>query len=322
MRQDGRMRLRPVFALLAVPVLAAGLVACTAEAPEEPDVEGTDTPVACSPSGPISEAVEVSGDFDTEPTTTFAAPVTVPALQRTVVIEGDGTEIQDGAQVNIHFTVYSGQTGNALDATGYQPSQVLPVTVDESALLPALVKTLRCAQVGDRIVSVVPPADAFGDTGNETIGVDPGETIVFVVDVVSVVEPLQPNWTTDVPEVSFGEDGTPSVTLTGEAPAELKLAVLEEGDGETVTALDAPQLDYQGTSWQTGEVFDESYGKQPINLPVTQYVKGFTQALIGQKVGSTLLVSIPPELAYGADPDASPLGGQTLLFVIQIRAIK
>jgi peptidylprolyl isomerase len=55
---------------------------------------------------------------------------------------------------------------------------------------------------------------------------------------------------------------------------------------------------------------------------VTQYVKGFTEALIGQKVGSTLLVSIPPELAYGTDPNAHQLGGQTLLFVIQIRAIK
>jgi FKBP-type peptidyl-prolyl cis-trans isomerase len=144
---------------------------------------------------------------------------------------------------------------------------------------------------------------------------------VFVVDVVSIVEPFEPNWTTDVPEVSFDDAGVPSVTVEGDAPAELLLAVLEEGDGEVVTAASAPQLDYQGTSWETGEVFDQSYGKQPINLPATQYVKGFTQAIIGQKVGSTLLVSIPPELAYGDDPAAHPLGGQALLFVIQILAI-
>jgi peptidylprolyl isomerase len=317
------MRMRPALALLVVPVLAAGLAACSASAPADPDVEGTDTPVACSPNGPISDSIEVTGDFDTEPETKIQAPLSLTALQKTVAIEGDGTEIQDGAQVDIHFTVYSGQTGELLDTTGYQPSQVLPVTVDESALLPGLVKSLRCATVGSRIVSVVPPADAFGSEGNDTIGVGPDEAVVFVIDVVSIVEPLEPNWTTDVPEVSFDGDGVPTVTLTGEAPAELKLAVLEEGDGETVTALDSPQLDYQGTSWTTGEVFDQSYGKQPINLPVTQYVKGFTQALIGQKVGSTLLVSIPPELGYGPEAsDTNPLGGQTLLFVIQIRAIK
>lgn len=315
--------MRPALALLVVPVLAAGLAACSAEAPVDPDVDGTDTPVACSPSGPVSDSIEVTGDFDTEPTTKIKAPLSLTALQKTVAIEGDGTEIQDGAQVDIHFTVYSGQTGETLDTTGYQPSQVLPVTVDESALLPGLVKSLRCATVGSRIVSVVPPADAFGSEGNETIGVGPDEAVVFVIDVVSIVEPLKPNWTTDVPDVSFDGDGVPTVTLTGEAPADLKLAVLEEGDGETVTALDSPQLDYQGTSWTTGEVFDQSYGKQPINLPVTQYVKGFTQALIGQKVGSTLLVSIPPELGYGPEAsDTNPLGGQTLLFVIQIRAIK
>jgi len=316
------MRMPSVLALLVVPVLAVGLAACSPETPAEPDVEGTDTPVACSPNGPISDSIEVAGDFDTEPTATFQAPLSVTAVQRSVLIDGDGAEIQDGAQVNVHFTVYNGQTGAELDSTGYEPSQTLAVTVDEAALLPGLVKTLRCATVGSRIVSVVPPADAFGDAGNEQIGVGPGEPVIFVVDVVSIVEPFEPNWDSDVPKVEFDADGVPTVTLTGGAPAELKLAVLEQGDGEVVTAADAPQLDYQGTSWQTGEVFDQSYGKQPINLPVTQYVRGFTQAVIGQKVGSTLLVSIPPELAYGTDSSVNALGGQALLFVIQIRAIK
>ncbi|MEO8261043.1 MAG: FKBP-type peptidyl-prolyl cis-trans isomerase [Pseudolysinimonas sp.] len=317
------MRLQPAFALLAVPALLLSLAACAPEAPAEPDTVGTDTPAACTPNGPVSDAVEVSGDFDTAPTVTFPAPISTPTVQRTVLIEGDGTEVQDGAQVNIHFTIYSGQTGAELDSTGYDDAGQFQATVDDATLLSGLVKTLRCATVGSRIVSVVPPADAFGDQGNEQIGVGPGEAVVFVVDVVGVVEPFEPNWTSGLPEVELGEDGTPVVTLTGEAPAELKLAVLEEGDGEVVTAADSPQLDYQGTSWQTGEVFDQSYGKQPINLPATQYVPGFSQAIVGQKVGSTLLVSIPPELAYGPTAsDDNPLGGQSLLFVIQIRAIK
>ena len=61
------MRTLPLAALLAVPALVLGLAACAPnEAPATPDVAGTDSPTACAPSGPISEAVTVTGDFDTD----------------------------------------------------------------------------------------------------------------------------------------------------------------------------------------------------------------------------------------------------------------
>lgn len=318
------MRLSPLAAVAAVPVLVLALAACTpSDQPEDPGTVGTDTPVACAPSGPISEAVRVTGDFGAAPEVEFDAPLAVPAVQRTVVIEGDGARLQDGAVAQIHFAVYSGETGAELDSTGYDPAGVFEATVDEQLLLAGLVKTLRCSDVGSRVVSVVPASDAFGSAGNEQIGVGPDEAVVFVVDVVGVTEPLKPAaWTGDVPEVVFGADGTPTVTLpAGGPPAELVMQVIEEGDGAEITASDSPQLDYQGTSWETGEVFDQSYGGTPIALPATQYVKGFTAAILGQRVGATLLVSIPPEYAYGTDPDAHPLGGQTLLFVIEVRSI-
>lgn len=42
---------------------------------------------------------------------------------------------------------------------------------------------------------------------------------------------------------------------------------------------------------------------------------------MGQKVGSTIIVVIPPELAYGTDPQAHQLGGQTLVFLIDILGV-
>ncbi|HWM34525.1 MAG TPA: FKBP-type peptidyl-prolyl cis-trans isomerase [Pseudolysinimonas sp.] len=318
------MRLSSFAALVAAPVLVVGLVACSGEPQTEgPGTVGTDTPAACAPSGPISEAVSVSDDVGTEPTVDFNAPLSLPAVQRTVITDGDGAELQDGATAKIHFTVYNGETGDRLDSTGYEPTGLFEATLDDTVLLSGLVQTLRCTTVGSRVVGVVPPSAAFGDAGNDQIGVGPGQSVVFIVDVVDVVEPLKPAaWTSDVPEVVFGSDGTPTVTLpAGDPPAELLMDVIEKGDGETVTASDAPKLDYQGTSWDTGEVFDQSFGGDPIALPATQYVKGFTAAILGQKVGSTLLVSIPPDYAYGPDANAHPLGGQTLLFVIEILSI-
>ncbi|MBX3194440.1 MAG: FKBP-type peptidyl-prolyl cis-trans isomerase [Microbacteriaceae bacterium] len=319
------MRPSRLMAIALAPVLALSVAACTQEEepPTEPGTIGTDTPVACSPNGPVSDAISVSGDFDTEPEVDFSAPVSVTALQRTVLIEGDGAEVQDGAEVRVHFTLYNGDTGELIDSTGYDEGGLLDMIVDEKAYIPGLVKTVRCSNIGSRIVSVVPPADAFGETGNTSLGIGADTALVFVLDVVAPVEQLVPaEWTENVPEVEFGSDGAPVVTLPASGPpAELVMSVLEEGDGEVVTKADSPQLDYQGTSWDTGEVFDQSYGGDPIALPAGQYVPGFTAAIVGQRVGVKLLVSIPPELAYGTDASAHPLGGQTLLFVIEIVSI-
>jgi peptidylprolyl isomerase len=84
--------------------------------------------------------------------------------------------------------------------------------------------------------------------------------------------------------------------------------------GDTVT------LDYQGTSWDTGKIFDQSYGKQPATFTTDGVVEGFGAALVGQKVGTRLIVSIPPKYAYGEKGAGQQLSGQTLVFVLEIKS--
>ena len=100
------------------------------------------------------------------------------------------------------------------------------------------------------------------------------------------------------------------------------LKVLRPGTGDVVKAGDTVTLDYQGTSWDTGKIFDQSYGKQPASFATDQVVEGFGAALVGQKVGTRLVVTIPPKYAYGekgSSNDSSGLAGQTLVFVIDIQ---
>ena len=96
--------------------------------------------------------------------------------------------------------------------------------------------------------------------------------------------------------------------------------MLKEGDGDVVARGDSVTVDYQGTSWDTKTIFDESFTKEPATFSTSGVIKGFEAAIVGQKVGSTVIVVIPPELAYGTDPAAHELGGQTLVFVIDIQA--
>jgi len=323
------MRTLPLAAVLAVPALVLGLAACApADPPSTPDTAGTDTPTACAPSGPFSEAVEVSGDFDTEPTVSFTAPLSVTATQRTVVIQGDGTEVQDGALTQVHFTLYNGETGKLSTSTGYDPSTLVQATVDEDVFLPGLVQTLRCSTVGSRIVGVVPASAAFGDAGNADLGVGPGEPVVFILDLVGVVPTQAEGDATPLPdgfpEVTWADDGQPTVTIPdADPPTDLKIATVITGSGAVVGDGDSVTVQYQGVNWTSGEVFDQSWGKGAANFTTDGVIAGFGAALVGQTVGSRVVVIIPPDQGYGpsgGQPDAGIAADDTLVFVVDILA--
>lgn len=328
MRKDGRMRTLPIAAAIAIPALVLSLAACAPSGPTDPGTAGTDTPTGCTPSGPMSEAVEVSGDFDKEPTVTIPAPLSVTATQRTVITKGDGAEVQDGALTQVHFTLYNGETGDLATSTGYDPSTLVQATVDEAVFLPGLVKTIRCSTVGSRIVGVVPAVDAFGDTGNESLGIAAGQPIVFVLDLVGVV-PTQAEGDSvplpdGFPEVTWADDGQPTVTIpAADPPADLRIATVITGTGAEVGEGDSVTVQYQGVNWSSGEVFDESWGKGPATFTTDGVIDGFGAAMVGQTVGSRVVVIIPPDQGYGpsgGQPSAGISATDTLVFVIDILA--
>ena len=313
--------MRKSATLFVVLGLVAGLTACSTpeEAPADKDTAaGASDCLAAS--GASSEAVTVGGEFGASPTVEFDFPVEVTKTERTVLLEGDGDVVTSGDVISTGFAMYNATTGEEI-SNSIAEGQAAELTVSAESILEGLVSTLQCSTVGSRVVSVIPPAEMWGEQGYADLGIGGTDSVVMVADVVSIVPPLKPaKWEDNVPEVELGD--APVVTLPeGEAPAELLLAVLEKGDGAVVAATDSVTLDYQGTSWETREVFDQSYGKEPITLQANGFVKGFTAALVGQKVGSTLLVTIPAEHAYGMDPAAHELGGQSLVFLIKINSV-
>jgi FKBP-type peptidyl-prolyl cis-trans isomerase FklB len=75
--------------------------------------------------------------------------------------------------------------------------------------------------------------------------------------------------------------------------------VLTAGTGAIPTSKDKVKVNYEG-SLIDGTVFDSSYKRgTPISFGVTQVIPGWTQALQKMPVGSTWMVYISPELAYG-----------------------
>lgn len=106
------------------------------------------------------------------------------------------------------------------------------------------------------------------------------------------------------------------------APEELAVQVLEQGSGEEVEAGQSIEVHYLGQTWG-GRIFDNSYDRgSSISFPigVGAVIAGWDDALVGQQIGSRVLVSIPPHLGYGVRgmPQAGIKGTDTLVFVVDI----
>jgi len=105
-------------------------------------------------------------------------------------------------------------------------------------------------------------------------------------------------------------------------PDGLQYKVLTPGTGPKPTAADTIVANYKGT-FVDGKEFDNSYKRnEPITIPVTGVIKGWTEALQLMPVGSKWQVVIPSELAYGerARPEIGP--NQTLVFEMELLSIK
>ncbi|CAN5507274.1 hypothetical protein BH11ACT8_BH11ACT8_17440 [soil metagenome] len=104
---------------------------------------------------------------------------------------------------------------------------------------------------------------------------------------------------------------------------ELLVAEVRTGDGPPVESGQTITADYFGQLPGTDGPFDSSYGIQPFQAPIGQgmLIKGWDEGLVGVPVGSRVIMSVPPDLGYGADgyPPQIP-GDATLYFVIDIIA--
>ncbi|MEJ1088822.1 FKBP-type peptidyl-prolyl cis-trans isomerase [Microbacterium sp. Mu-80] len=307
------VRLRPIAFLSTVAVSALLLAGCAGEseaAPTDAPTSNADVCEQAAAPGTVSDSVTVEGEFGTPSQASFELKQEVPELQRTVISEGDGDRIAEGEYVTYALSAFDSNSGERVGDAGYEDAEMLPQDVLSN---PTLAQVIGCATVGSRLAVAFPAQNGASSE-------------IYIVDVLDTVPPAAWGEKQDagegMPSVKLAENGEPDIAIPGgDAPDELKISVLKQGDGIEVADGDTTLLHYYGVDWETGESFDSSWSKgAPIAIPGNTYVPGFVQALAGQKVGSQVLVVIPPALGYGEDPEAHDLGGKTLVFVIDILA--
>lgn len=132
-------------------------------------------------------------------------------------------------------------------------------------------------------------------------------------------------------KVTGSFDTKPTVTFpAGQPPKRLVEQTLITGRGAPIVAGDTVITNYVGEIWptksgSTPQVFDSSFARStPAGFVIGKgaVIPGFDKTLVGQRMGSRMLLSIPPANGYGAsgNSQAGISGTDTLVFVVDLLA--
>lgn len=287
---------------------------------------------ATTPSSAISSVSVTGSDPAKGPTVKVDAPLTVTRTESKVLTEGDGPTITADDLVSMQAVLVNGTDGKVVHSTW----ETGPVGLDlgSQELFASFRSQLPGKKVGSRVVITSTPADAYGDTGNEQLGIKKDDPVVFVLDLKGATKPLDAASGTAVPPVkglptvtmNEGKPATITVPKGAKAPTKTVVQPLIEGTGPKVEKGQTVRVAYTGALWRNGEVFDSSANRpeQPyFEFPIGagQVIKGWDNGLLGQKVGSRVLLVIPPADGYGAAGSGDTIKGtDTLVFVVDILA--
>lgn len=281
------------------------------------------------------EGVTVSGKPGAEPTVEIAEPP-YAVDQTTVQVIEKGTAdvpVEEGSRVQGQYVVVNGRTGKTVESS-WTGGNTPTFDVSEGKLIPGLYKGLLGQQKGSRVAIAATAADAFGDAGLPDAGVEGGDTIVFVIDIQKITTVLPMAQGTDkeapagVPTLETDADGVPTGFTadanTAPAPKDLVVAPVIVGDGPELKNGQTVTVQYLGQLYPDGAIFDQSWtagAPFDFQLGTGGVIGGWDQGLVGQRVGSRVVLVIPPDLAYGeaGSPPSIP-GNSTLIFSVDILA--
>jgi peptidylprolyl isomerase len=105
-------------------------------------------------------------------------------LQVTDLAEGDGPEASAGKTVSVHYVGVAHSTGEEFDAS-YNRGAPLDFRLGVGQVISGWDQGVQGMKVGGRRQLVIPPQLGYGDRGAGGV-IKPGETLIFVVDLLDV----------------------------------------------------------------------------------------------------------------------------------------
>jgi peptidylprolyl isomerase len=317
---------RRLLAISLISLMLFGVAACGGSS-------GSNSSSSSSASTDLGQKIaglQVSGPVGTAPKVSVSSPVSVDKPETQVISVGKGNPVQAGQEALLHIYLADGKNGKKA-ATTYDNGAPVDVKLDESQLFKPVIDGLVGKPQGSRVAIAAPVKDIYGAKGSPQIGLKPSDTVVFVVDIMSV--PPKP--------VLSGPQGQPAKVpanapkaitkgndVTGidfsKAPKKpsnkLQVIPLIQGDGPPARAQSLVTFDYFGEVYGAKKPFDESFTKTPVTfaLGMNKLIQGWDKGLVGVKRGSRVMLIVPPGQGYGSQAQPNIPANSTLVFVVDI----
>ena len=119
-----------------------------------------------------------------KPEIEFPGPETPSDLVVTEITEGDGAEATSGSTVSVHYVGVAHSSGEEFDAS-YNRGAPLDFRLGVGQVIQGWDQGVEGMKVGGRRQLVIPPHLGYGDRGAGG-AIKPGETLIFVVDLMDV----------------------------------------------------------------------------------------------------------------------------------------
>jgi peptidylprolyl isomerase len=267
------------------------------------------------------DKVSVSGDYGKAPKVSVKKPYAIDKTRTKVLQASDGPVVKAGQTVQVNYYGVDGRTGKKFDESF---SSGKPVAFSLAQVVPGFSKGLTGQRKGSRVLIAMPGSDGYDASGgNAQAGIEVGDTLVFVVDLVDVQlsgpEGAKVDPPSGLPTVTGAID-KPTITIPKtDPPKKLVVQPLIKGTGPKVGASDTITFNYRWQAWKDGRLIEQSYGAKPASFQLAGLVSGMQKGLAGQTVGSRVLLVIPPAQGYpngNADPKIDK--NETLVMVVDL----
>jgi peptidylprolyl isomerase len=238
-------------------------------------------------------SIKVTGAANAQPTLTYPTPLVATTTVATALITGTGPKVTSGQEVTIDYTGYVGNTGKLFQSS-YTTKTTFTFVATTAHVIPG-----------------------FGKTAQQ--GIPANSTLLFVVDIhaaqtrLAHAEGAAVAPKAGLPAVTVVKDIPTAIAKpTGTPPTALTIEPLIAGTGAVLKKGDPAVFQYLLSLWTTdsrdGTAISSSWtAGTPASVPAlgasatgsaSALIPGLDTALTGQKVGSRILVVIPPALGY------------------------
>lgn len=243
---------------------------------------------------------------------------------------GNGKHATAADKVKVHYK------GTLVDGTKFDSSydRNQPIDFPLANVIKGWTEGIPLLEEGGKGKLLIPSGLAYGQNPPPGSPIKPNSVLIFEVELLEILkeestpqdvaQPAQPAANQGAIDDQIIQDYIAKNKLTAKkTESGLYYVIDKTGNGKHATAADKVKVHYKGTLVD-GTKFDSSYDRnQPIDFPLSQVIRGWTEGIPYLEEGGKGKLLIPSALAYGQNaPPGTPIKpNDVLIFDVELLEI-